>query len=277
MGANYSLTIVAAEIHQRQNVFKQIRHKNSSSKSTIERKNHERERERERRTGRPATRKGYPIPQAVLLQRETDATRKLRGMGNHLPVFFSFFLSFADEREERIEAHTAPAATGGRAAAATATSRFSDLQVSAYQRHHSLLQAHPEICVILKKFPFKVRTILLFLRTRRRNPGSNPMEKKERAKQHRYYASGGGGYQKNRIAAQFCRDSFVVVLPSKVLQQQYCSTASYTRTWRSFCFQFPHASCVFSRYGDPASRNRSVLLVRGNRLPRSDQSKRVWR
>jgi hypothetical protein len=65
--------------------------------------------------------------------------------------------------------------------------------VSANQRHHSLLQAHPEICVILKKFSFFLRTILLFLRTRRRNPGSNPMEKKERVKQHRYYASGGGG------------------------------------------------------------------------------------
>ncbi len=36
-------------------------------------------------------------------------------MGNHLSVFLSFFLSFADEREERIEAHTAAAATvGGR-------------------------------------------------------------------------------------------------------------------------------------------------------------------
>jgi hypothetical protein len=160
MGANYSLTIAAAEIHQRQNVFKQIRHKtlqaNQLQKEGITRHG-------ERRTGRPATREGYPIPQAVLLQRETDATRKLRGMGNHLSVFLSFFLSFADEREERIEAHTAAAATvGGQAAAATATSRFSDLQVSAYQRHHSLLQAHPEICVILKKFSFSCEQFSFF-------------------------------------------------------------------------------------------------------------------
>ncbi len=34
--------------------------------------------------------------------------------------------------------------------------------MSAYQRHHSLLQAHPEICVILKKFSFSCEQFSFF-------------------------------------------------------------------------------------------------------------------
>jgi hypothetical protein len=41
-----------------------------------------------------------------LLQRETDATRKLRGMGNHLSVFLSFFLFLWSMREKRGSRHT---------------------------------------------------------------------------------------------------------------------------------------------------------------------------
>ncbi len=59
MGANYSLTIAAAEIHQRQNVFKQIRHKilqaNQLQKERITR---EREREREREKNKKAGNEG---------------------------------------------------------------------------------------------------------------------------------------------------------------------------------------------------------------------------
>jgi len=108
VGANYSLTIVAAEIHQRQNVFKQIRHKNSSSKSTIERKNHERERERERereeQEGRQRGRAILSHKQFCYREKQTRRESCEAWVTICLYFFLSFFLS--PMREKRGSRHT---------------------------------------------------------------------------------------------------------------------------------------------------------------------------